>query len=133
MKCVRFIAATLVSCACALNAQAAGQAPEANETLVLQRASVVQTDRELGMGIAGFPPHASKPRHQATGPELCYVIEGEVTVEIQGKPPHVYRAGESFALPAFVVHVTTAGPAGAKLLASWVHTPGKPFNVPAQD
>jgi len=133
MKPCRFIAATLVSGVFALSARAADTTSEAKETLVLQRAPVLQTDRELGMGIAEFPPHASKPRHKATGPELCYVLEGEVTVEIEGKAPHVYHAGESFALPAYVVHVTTAGPSGAKVLASWVHTPGKPFNVPAQD
>jgi len=133
MNRVRFIAATLVTCACGCvhSAHAADKAPEAKETIVLQRAPVVQTDRELGMGIAEFPPNASKPRHKATGPELCYVLEGEVTVQIDGQAVHVYRAGESFALPASVVHVTKAGPSGAKVLASWVHTPGKPFNVPA--
>lgn len=131
----RFIAATLVTCACACAhaSHAADPAPEAKETVVLQRAPVLQTDRELGMGIAEFPPNASKARHKATVPELCYVLEGEVTVQIDGKAAHVYRAGESFALPADLVHVTKAGPSGAKVLASWVHTPGKPFNVPAPD
>ncbi|AXE98360.1 cupin domain-containing protein [Paraburkholderia hospita] len=135
MNRLRFIAAALVTCgcACAQSARAADKAPEAKETIVLQRAPVLQTDRELGMGIAEFPPNASKPRHKATGPELCYVLEGEVTVQIDGKAAHVYRAGESFPLPANLVHITKAGPSGAKVLASWVHTPGKPFNVPAPD
>ncbi|WP_109482796.1 cupin domain-containing protein [Paraburkholderia sp. C35] len=135
MKGFRWIAAALAACACACAqfAHAAGQAVEAQETAVLQRAAVSGTDRELGMGIAEFPPNAAKPRHKATGPELCYVLAGEVIVQIEGKPAHRYRAGESFALPANAVHVTTAGASGAKVLASWVHTPGKPFNVPAGD
>ena len=137
MNRLRLIAAALVTCgcacACAQSAHAAGKAPEAKETVVLQRAPVLQTDRELGMGIAEFPPNASKPRHKASGPELCYVLEGEVTVQIDGKAAHVYHAGESFALPANLMHVTKTGPSGAKVLASWVHTPGKPFNVPAPD
>ncbi|MDN7495142.1 cupin domain-containing protein [Burkholderia gladioli] len=68
--------------------QAADAAPpEARETVVLQRVPVPDTDREMGMGVAVFPPNASKPRHKASGPELCYVLEGEVTVRVDGQPP----------------------------------------------
>ena len=28
-----------------------------------------------------------------------------------------------------VIHVTTAGPAGAKVVATWAWVPGKPFNI----
>ena len=81
------------------------------------------------MGMAEFPPDASKPRHKSTGPEVAYVLEGEVTVQVDGQPRQVVRAGESYRMPAGVVHVTTAGPAGAKVLATWVWVTGKPFNV----
>jgi quercetin dioxygenase-like cupin family protein len=54
-----------------------------------------------------------------------------VTVEIEGQGKRVFHAGETFQFPAMVVHQTTAGPAGAKVLATWVHTPGEQFNVPA--
>ncbi|WP_230684395.1 cupin domain-containing protein [Burkholderia cepacia] len=111
--------------------QAAGSAPDSKPTIVLQRVPVPNTDREMGMGIAEFPPNAAKPRHAATGPELCYVLEGDVTVQLDGQPPKVFHAGETFRLPAGVVHVTRAGPAGAKVVAAWVHTPGQPFNLPA--
>jgi quercetin dioxygenase-like cupin family protein len=84
----------------------------------------------MGMGIAEFPPNASKPRHKATGPEVAYVLEGEVTVQVDGQPTKVVRAGESYRMPANVVHVTTAGPAGAKVIATWARVPGKPFNIP---
>jgi|HubBroStandDraft_5_1064220.scaffolds.fasta_scaffold119920_2 quercetin dioxygenase-like cupin family protein len=109
--------------------QAADSAPVAKETVVLQRVPVPGTDREMGMGIAEFPPNASKPRHKATGPEVAYVLEGEVTVQVDGQPTQVVRAGESYRMPAGVVHVTSAGPAGAKVLATWAWVPGKPFNV----
>jgi quercetin dioxygenase-like cupin family protein len=61
--------------------QAADSAPVAKETVVLQRVPVPGTDREMGMGIAEFPPNASKPRHKATGPEVAYVLEGESSVQ----------------------------------------------------
>lgn len=104
-------------------------APAAKDTVVLQRVPVPGTDREMGMGIAEFPPNAAKPRHKATGPEVFYVLEGDVTVQIEGRPAQVVHAGESVRLPANVVHVTTAGPAGAKVVATWVWVPGKPFNI----
>lgn len=110
-------------------AQADDKAPAAKDTVVLQRVPVPGTDQEMGMGIAEFPPNAAKPRHKAAGPEVAYVLEGEVTVQVDGQPPIHVHAGESFRMPANVVHVTTAGPAGAKVLATWAWIPGKPFNT----
>ena len=101
----------------------------AKETQVLQRIRLEGTDRELGMGIAEFPPNAEKPRHMATGPELAYVLEGELIIQVDGEPVKVLHAGGSYQLAANVVHVTKAGPAGAKVIASWVHVPGKAFNI----
>ena len=123
----------LYACAAlmAVNSVQASDAVPAKETLVLQRVAVPGTDRQMGMGIAWFPPFAVKPRHKATGPELCYVLEGEVKVRIEGAQDKVYRAGETFQLPAGVMHVTSAGAAGAKVLATWVWVPGQPFNVAA--
>lgn len=97
-------------------------------TVTLERVDIPGTNRELGFGIAEFSPNTSKPKQKATGPEVCYVLEGEVTVWIKGKPPKEFRAGQTWRMPAGVVHQTTAGPAGAKVLASWVHTPGEAFN-----
>jgi quercetin dioxygenase-like cupin family protein len=84
------------------------------------------------MGIAEFAPLSAKPRQMATGPEVCYVLKGEVSVAIEGKTTALFRAGQSFKLPAYVTHRTTAGPDGATVLATWVHSPGKPFNEPSK-
>lgn len=110
-------------------AMAAGTAAAAKETQVLQKIRVQGTDREMGMGIAEFPPNAEKPRHKAIGPEIVYVLEGEITVLVDGMPAKIVHAGESYQLAAKDVHVTKAGPAGAKTIASWVTVPGKKFNV----
>lgn len=113
--------------------RSAGYAAPAKDTVVLQRVPVTGTDRQLGMGIAEFPPNSAKPRQKADGPEVVYVIEGEVTVQIEGQPAVTFRAGETFKLAADVVHRTTAGPSGAKVVAAWVHTPGRQFNFPTPD
>ena len=115
------------------SAMAADAAPAAKETRVLQRIRVQGTDREMGMGIALFPPNAVKPRHRAIGPELCYVLEGEIIVLIDGVPEKIVHAGESYQLAATDMHTTRAGPSGAKTIASWVTIPGKPFNIDATD
>jgi quercetin dioxygenase-like cupin family protein len=112
-------------------AQTKARAAQARETVVLQRVAVPGTDRELGMGIAEFPPNSSKTRQKAIGPETCFVLEGVVTVEVEGQQRKVFHAGESFQFPAMVVHQTTAGPEGARILATWVHTSGDQFNIPA--
>jgi quercetin dioxygenase-like cupin family protein len=104
--------------------------PKALPTVVLQRTAVPGTDRQSGLGLAFFPPHAVKPRHAATGPELIYVLAGRLTVTISGRAPVVLRANESYTIPACAIHESAAGPEGAKVLAFWVRTPGTPFNVP---
>ncbi|QRP62849.1 cupin domain-containing protein [Rhodanobacter sp. FDAARGOS 1247] len=102
----------------------------AKPTAVLQRVAIPGTNRQMGMGIAEFPPNASKPLHKASGPEVCYVLEGEVTVQVRGKAAAQYRRGDTFQFPTGVVHVTTAGRRGAKVLAVWAWVPGEPFNTP---
>lgn len=129
MKSARCLPFLLLALMCVQSAEAADSAPAAKDTVVLQRVPVPGTDREMGMGIAEFPPNASKPWHKATGPELAYVLEGKVTVQVDGQPTRVVHAGESYRMPAGVVHVTTAGPEGAKVIATWAWVPGKPFNI----
>ena len=99
------------------------------ETRVLERVSVNGTNRERGMGASEFPPNAVKSRHMATGPEVCYVMRGEIILQVEDRPVKVILEGGTFQIPANAIHVTKAGPAGATVIATWVSTPGKPFNV----
>ncbi|MFC6159866.1 cupin domain-containing protein [Kribbella jiaozuonensis] len=45
---------------------------------------------EYPAGDPGAPPH----RH--SGPAFGYVVEGEMLFELEGEPPRVIKAGESF-------------------------------------
>jgi len=109
---------------------AADKAPASKPTQVFQRVAIQGTDREMGLGISEFPPNAEKPRHMATGPEVCYVLEGEIILNVDGKPTQHIHAGGTFQIAANAVHVTKAGPMGAKVIATWAYVPGKQFNVP---
>jgi quercetin dioxygenase-like cupin family protein len=108
---------------------AAYAVPGAKQTRVLERVDVNGTNREMGMGVSEFPPDAEKPRHMATGPEVCYAARGEIILRVQGQLMKMIRAGGSFQIAANAIHVTKAGPAGATVIATWVSTPGKPFNA----
>lgn len=114
----------------AQHVRTADKVPEAKETVVLQRVPIPgAAGQEMGLGVAEFPPNASKTWHRSTGPEVVYVLEGELTVQVDKQPTRIVHAGESYQMPANVVHATTTGPAGAKAIASWARMPGKPFNI----
>ena len=50
-------------------------------------------------------------------------------MQVEAQPVKVIRGGGSFQIPANAIHVTKAGPEDATVIATWVSTPGKPFNV----
>jgi mannose-6-phosphate isomerase-like protein (cupin superfamily) len=59
--------------------------------------------------------------------------EGTLQLEIAGQPPRTLKAGETFFIPAGVVHDgRNTGTAPAKVLATYVVEKGKPVASPAQ-
>ncbi|WP_342226990.1 cupin domain-containing protein [Rickettsiella endosymbiont of Rhagonycha lignosa] len=104
-------------------------AKPAPQTYVLQRISIPQSPYQMGMGITEFAPNASKAAQKQTGPELCYVLEGEITFMVEGQAPRKFKVGDSYQNLPNLVHWTKAGPNGAKILATWALQPGKPFKV----
>lgn len=99
------------------------------QTKVLQRISIPQSPYQMGMGITEFAPNATKAAQKQTGPELCYVLEGEITFMVEGQAPRKFKAGDSYQNLPNLVHWTKAGPSGAKILATWALQPGKPFAI----
>lgn len=49
-------------------------------------------------------PGAHLPRHTHPGVEMSYVVEGELTVTIEGKGDLVVKAGSSFSVPPGAAH-----------------------------
>jgi quercetin dioxygenase-like cupin family protein len=70
-------------------------------------------------------------RHTHFGPELGYVMEGGMTLLVEGKPPLVLNPGDSYQIPAGVVHDARTGDKAAKILAVYVVEKGKPLATPA--
>ena len=77
-------------------------------------------------------PGALLPRHTHPGIELSYVIEGELTVTIEGKPDLVVKAGSSFSVPPGVIHsAKNTASTPTKVIATFVIEKGKPVASPA--
>jgi quercetin dioxygenase-like cupin family protein len=60
-----------------------------------------------------------------------HVIEGDMTLLIEGQPSKAIKAGDSWQIPPDAVHDAKTGPAGAKVIATYVLEKGKPLATPA--
>src|SRR5882762_9159488 len=67
--------------------------------------------------IAEVPAGGAAGRHTHPGAETGYVLEGELELVIDGKPPVKIKAGESYQTPEGAVHDATAGDKPIKAVA----------------
>jgi len=117
----------LVLAAGTLFAQASGL----TRTLV-GRADVSVPGREAVVARVEVAAGARAGRHTHPGDEISYVMEGEATLLVDGQPPRVVKAGESFVVPAGVVHdAHNTGSAPTRLVGVYVVEKGKPLATPA--
>ena len=121
------LAVAALGAAGALMAQASGL----TRTLV-GRADVSVPGREAVVARVEVAPGAKAGRHTHPGDEISYVLEGEATLLIDGQPARIVKAGESFVIPAGIVHdAHNDGAAPIKLVGVYVVEKGKPLASPA--
>jgi quercetin dioxygenase-like cupin family protein len=77
-------------------------------------------------------PNGTAAPHTHPGIETSYILEGDLTLTIQGQPPRKLKAGDSFTIPPHAVHTGTAGDKGMKLIGIFVVDKTKPLASPAQ-
>jgi quercetin dioxygenase-like cupin family protein len=82
-------------------------------------------------GIAEVPAGGAAGRHTHPGIETGYVLEGELELDIDGKPPLKLKAGDSYQIPAGAVHDAKAGDKPFKVLGVYVVDKTKPLASPA--
>ena len=88
--------------------------------------------REAVVARVEVAPGAKAGRHTHPGDEISYVLEGEATLLIDGQPPKTVKAGESFVIPAGVIHdAHNNSSAPIKLVGVYVVEKGKPLATPA--
>ena len=82
---------------------ASAQAPAFKRT-ELQRGDLTVAGREAVTAIAELPTGVASGKHTHPGEEVGYILEGTVTVEMDGKAPMVLNAGGAFLIPSGQVH-----------------------------
>jgi len=123
----------LASLACTTPVLAQPSLPAAsNQTqnikrIPLQRFEVPGAPYETVIGIAEIGPNVSIGRHTHPGPESGYLIEGSLELLIDGEPPRLVKAGESYKVPPRTVHDAKTGSEGAKVIATYVVEKGQPL------
>ena len=96
------------------------------------KADISITGREAVVARIEVAPGAKAGRHTHPGDEISYVMEGEATLLVDGQPPKQVKAGESFVVPAGVVHdAHNNGTTAIKLVGVYVVEKGKPLASPA--
>ena len=82
-----------------------------------------QTVQETLVSVAEFGPGTSAPWHMHPGAqELLHVIEGTLTVEIEGRSPTILRTGEAGIVAAELVHLARNENINASTRALIVHS-----------
>lgn len=97
----------------------------------LQKFDVPGTSYETVIGIAEIVPNANIGRHTHFGPESGYMLEGEMTLLVDGQPAKLVKAGESYQIPPGAIHDGRSGAQGAKVIATYVVEKGKALATPA--
>jgi quercetin dioxygenase-like cupin family protein len=114
----------------------AAQMPRAQEGITrtdLQKHDLSIPGREVVQQMIELAPGAVVARHTHPGEEVSVMLEGELVLEIAGKPPVTLKAGQAFTVPKGAVHgVKSTGSAPAKLLATYIVEKDKPLRSPAQ-
>jgi len=112
-------------------------APPAPSQAGLERKVLIRQD----LAVPGYetllvevtiPPGGREGRHSHPGTLVGYVLEGELTLEVDGQPTKTLKAGESSLIDPGRVHEgINKGRVPAKVLASFIVEKGKPLSTPA--
>ena len=117
---------------CAQYAGAQGDAPSgfsSNKVIPLVRADLTGVpNRQVIANIYEVPAGAMVPRHFHHGDEFHFVLAGEWAAEVEGRPTHLMKAGDSQYVPRELWHggwVVSSGP--MRLLGIMIVEKDKPI------
>jgi quercetin dioxygenase-like cupin family protein len=99
----------------------------------LQKHDLSAAGHEVVMARGEINAGATVPRHSHPGEEVAYVLDGDVTVTMDGKPPMTLKAGDVFFIPAGTIHMAkNTGKTEAKILSTYIVEKGKPLAMAAK-
>jgi len=123
----------IAALAIAGSAQAAPQAPSIKRA-VLQKHDLQAPGHEGILVSVEIPPGEREGRHTHPAADLfVYVVEGTLTVEVEGEPAVTYKAGDSFFTARGKVHEgINKSSAPVKIIGFFAAEKGKPLTTPAK-
>jgi quercetin dioxygenase-like cupin family protein len=107
------------------------QQPEPIKRTTLQTGNFPGSNMNTLLVLVEVVPNAVVPRHTHPGGEVGYILEGSIEFTIGDQPPKTYNKGDTYIIPVSAPHVGKTGPAGAKLIGTFVVEKDKPLASPA--
>ncbi|MEP1206753.1 MAG: cupin domain-containing protein [Rhizobiaceae bacterium] len=84
---------------------------------------------EVIMSHVALPPNFTLPMHWHPGEEFAYIVEGSVTLILDGEGEVVMSKGGSGVVPLKKIHTARSGEKGATIVVFRVHEKGQPGRV----
>lgn len=109
------------------------QAPAPSRTILMKQDVSGFPNHEAVVVRVEFPVGSKEPKHTHPGDVFAYVQSGSIILNVEGKPTVTVKQGETFFVPAGVVHWgENAGKTPTTALVTFVVEKGKPLTSPAQ-
>ncbi|HEX3474023.1 MAG TPA: cupin domain-containing protein [Kofleriaceae bacterium] len=113
--------------------KAAAPGPTGFKRTELQRHDLSTPNHETVQAKGEFDPGAVVPKHTHPGEEVGFILSGELTVEVEGKPAQTLKAGDAFFIPANTVHSGKNTSKGKTVVIStYIVEKGKPLATPVK-
>jgi quercetin dioxygenase-like cupin family protein len=83
---------------------------------------------EIVQSLAEIPEGVASGRHSHPGPEVGYIVRGDVAMEFDDRPTVTLRTGDPFMIPPGVVHnARNIGTVTTKMLSTYVVDEAQPL------
>ncbi|MEA2703005.1 MAG: hypothetical protein QOD63_950 [Actinomycetota bacterium] len=102
-------------------ATAASKTPASFKRTELQRLPSPVPGWEIVQSLAEIPEGIASGRHSHPGPEVGYIVQGDVAMEFDDRPTLALHAGDPFLIPPGIIHnARNAGTVTTKMLSTYV-------------
>jgi quercetin dioxygenase-like cupin family protein len=104
-------------------------APSVKRTVLLKQDMTI-AGKEAVMALVELPPGAKEGRHTHPAEVYGYVLEGTITLEVEGQPAKDFKAGDVFTIAPGKIHEgSNKGSTPARVSAVFVAEKGKPLTT----
>jgi len=104
--------------------------PPAFKRTELQRFPSPLPGWEIVQTLVEIPEAIASGRHSHPGPEVGYIVRGDVAMEFDNRPTLTLRTGDPFHIPPGVIHnARNIGTVTTKMLSTYVVDETKPLTT----